>query len=168
MNMIKRRDFILKSCKAGMAGCALLYGARLYGAGNLKPATGMVKPDPKLLNYCGYTCASDCKMKKATLENNIALKKEAYQDWRIEKKYGIAFDPDKVFCYGCKGVQGNKVGLVVEKCSVRNCCIEKGYDCCIQCAELATCDKEIWKTFPDFHKMMLEMQKNYLQDTASL
>lgn len=158
-NSLKRREFILKSVMAGLSGCALLAGARLYGAENLK-ALADDKPDPKKLNYCGYTCAPDCKMKKATLENNIELKKEAYADWRVEKKYGIAFDPEKITCYGCK-VSEDKVGLIAGKCTVRSCAIEKGYDCCIECDKLATCDKEIWETFPDFHKMMIEMQKKY-------
>jgi len=158
-NSIKRREFILKSCMAGISGCALLAGARLYGAENIKTFSAD-KPDPKKFNYCGYTCPPDCKMKKATIENNLELKKEAYKDWRIEEKYGIAFDPDKVSCYGCK-VSDDKLGLVASKCSVRTCAIEKRYDCCIQCDGLAACDKEIWTTFPDFHKGMIELQKKY-------
>jgi hypothetical protein len=122
-------------------------------------------PDPKKLNYCGYTCPEDCPMKKATLENNVELKKDAYKNWRIEKKYGIPFDPDKIFCYGCK-TEEKALGLVVEKCSVRNCAIEKGYDCCIECDLLAGCDKEIWKTFPDFHNAVIEMQKKYRAATS--
>lgn len=144
---------------AGLSGCALLAGANLYGIDNLKLFSG-VKPDPKKLNYCGYMCPPECKMKKATLENNTELKKEAYVEWRIEKKYGIAFDPDKVSCYGCK-VEPDKVGLVAEKCAVRSCAIEKGYDCCIECDGLAACDKEVWQTFPGFHKTVIEMQKVY-------
>jgi hypothetical protein len=157
---LKRREFISKSCKAGMACCALLYGSKLYGIGNLNTMPGKDVPDLKKFNYCGYTCPDDCPMKMATLENNIELKKKAYTDWRIEKKYGIAFDPDKIFCYGCK-TTSQPIGLVVEKCSVRECAMEKGYDCCIQCDKLSECDKEIWKTFPDFHKSVIEMQKNY-------
>jgi len=155
---LKRREFILKSCMAGLSGCALLAGARLYGAESLKISDD--KPDPKKLNYCGYTCPPDCKMKKATLEKNVELLKEAYKDWRIEEKYGMAFDPEKVSCFGCK-VSDDKVGLIAEKCTVRACAMEKGYDCCIQCDELAECNKEIWTTFPDFHKMMIDMQKKY-------
>ena len=160
-NSLKRREFIINSCKAGMAGCALLYGAKLFGAGNLTPLNNRDVPDPGKLNYCGFTCSPDCKMKKATLENNIDLKKEAYRDWRIEKKYGIAFDPEIVSCYGCK-VSDDKVGLIASKCTVRSCAIEKGYDCCIQCTGLASCDKEIWKTFPDFHKQMIDLQKQFI------
>ena len=153
---LKRREFIIKSCMAGLSGCALLAGARLF-------ANDMVMGDKanlKKVNYCGYQCPSDCKMKKATLTNNVALKKEAYADWRVEKKYGIAFDPEKITCYGCK-VPDKKVGLIAGKCAVRACAIEKGYECCIQCDGLATCDKEIWTTFPDFHKSMIELQKQY-------
>jgi hypothetical protein len=159
-NQLKRREFILKTCQAGMAGCALLYGSPLIAAGNLNAGSGDEKPDPKKLNYCGYICPPECKMKKATLENNTELKKEAYKEWRVEEKYGIAFDPEVIVCYGCK-VEDEKVGLLVKKCSVRNCAIEKGYDCCIQCDQLTACDKELWKNFPDFHKMVIEMQKNF-------
>jgi len=158
---LKRREFILKSCKAGMAGCALLYSAKLFGAGNLKYFAGEGVPDPKKLNYCGYTCSPECKMMKATVENSIELKKEAYKDWRIEEKYGIAFDPEKITCYGCK-VSDDKVGWIASQCTVRNCVIEKGYECCIQCTGLLSCDKELWKNFPDFHKHMIELQKQFI------
>jgi hypothetical protein len=158
---LKRREFILKSCQAGIACCALLVGAKANAFGHIAAMPGNDIPDPKKLNYCGYSCPADCKMKKATLENNTELKKEAYHDWRIEEKYGMAFDPEKIFCHGCK-TTAKPLGLVVEKCSVRSCAIEKGYECCIQCDQLSECNKEIWKTFPDFHKMVIEMQKKFL------
>jgi hypothetical protein len=151
----------MKSCQAGIACCSLLYGSKMYALGNLYQGPGSDTTDPKKLNYCGYTCPVDCKMKKATLENDTALKKVAYTNWRIEEKYGIAFDPEKIFCYGCR-TPDKPIGLVVDKCSVRTCAMEKGYDCCIQCNQLSGCDKEIWKTFPDFHKTVIEMQKNYI------
>lgn len=157
---LKRRDFIVKSCRAGVACCALLAGSRLGAFGAMTAPGRDDNPNPKKLNYCGYTCPADCKMKRATLENNVDLKKEAYADWRIEQKYGIAFDPEQIFCYGCK-TSGKPLGLVVAKCTVRNCAIDKGHDCCIQCDQLTGCDKEIWSTFPDFHNAVIEMQKRY-------
>lgn len=163
---LKRREFIMKSCQAGVACCALLSGSKVFALGNLNTLQGDDLPDPKKLNYCGYTCPADCKMKKATLENNVDLKKEAFKDWRLEEKYGVAFDPEKIFCYGCK-TSGKPLGFVVEKCTVRNCAIEKGYDCCIQCDKLSGCDKEIWSTFPDFHKAMMELQKKYKEASVS-
>ncbi len=157
---LKRRDFILKTAKAGLAGCALMAGAGLYGKGFPYTRELSERPDPKRLNYCGYTCPEDCRMKAASIGNDIELKKQAYKDWRIEEKYGIAFEADNIFCFGCK-VSEDKVGLVVQKCTVRNCAIERGYDCCIQCSQLASCDKEIWKTFPDFHRNMIGLQNEY-------
>jgi len=154
-----RRQFLSQTAKIGLACGALVCCPRFISFGSMKQDNTV--PDPKMLNYCGYTCPDDCQMKKATLENDVELKKEAYKNWRIEEKYGIPFDPDEIFCYGCKAVD-QPLGLVVEKCTVRNCAIVKGFDCCIECSELAACDKEIWKTFPDFHKAVIEMQKKYL------
>ncbi len=158
---LNKREFLAKTCKAGMAFCALLYGSKMTALGSYSNTPGTATPDPKKLNYCGYTCPPDCKMKKATVENNVALKKEAYVDWRIEKKYGMAFDPEKVFCYGCK-TEGKPLGIVVGECTVRSCAIDKGYDCCIQCDKIAGCDKEIWTTYPDFHKQVIGMRAKYL------
>lgn len=163
---LKRREFIRKSCQAGVACCALLSGSKVFAFGNLNTLHGDDLIDPKKLNYCGYTCPADCKMRKATLENNVDLKKEAFTEWRLEEKYGVAFDPEKIFCHGCK-TSGKPLGYVVENCTVRSCAIEKGYDCCIQCDKLAGCDKEIWSTFPDFHKAMMELQKKYKEAPVS-
>jgi hypothetical protein len=148
----KRRDFISTCFKAGVACCALSYGAKLSGQD--------IKPDPKNLEYCGYKCPADCPLKKGTLENNIELKKKAYADFRFKEKYGIEFDPEKVFCYGCK-VKDKPLGMNVKACTVRNCVIDKGYDCCIQCEGLAKCDKELWSNFPKFKDAVIEMQKKY-------
>ncbi len=152
-----RREFLSKSSKIGLVCGALVYCPKMLSFGSMLQDETI---DPKKLNYCGYTCPEDCPMKKATLENNIEMKKEAYKNWRIEEKYGIAFDPDQVVCYGCKTDKEYK-GIVVEKCTVRSCAIEKKYECCIECDQLPTCDKEIWKTFTDFHNGMIEMQKKY-------
>ena len=60
------------------------------------------KPDPKSLNYCGYKCTSEGELYKGTLENNTELKKKAYVDFKFREKYGVEFDPEKIFCFGCK------------------------------------------------------------------
>ena len=119
------------------------------------------QPDPKKLNYCGYTCPNGCEFRKASLENNPALKKKAYETWNIEKRYGISFEADKVFCYGCK-IEDKPAGVVTANCTVRSCAIEKELDACIECKELKNCDKELWDLFPDFHKQVIALQKQYL------
>ena len=118
-------------------------------------------PDPEKLEYCGYKCPDDCPMRQATATNDTELKEKCYKNWRIKEKYDIEFDPEQVVCYGCKTGKEYK-GIVVENCTVRKCAIKKGYDCCLECNELADCTKEIWTTFPDFHKSVIEMRKKYL------
>jgi hypothetical protein len=155
---IKRRDFVATCMKAGAACCALSYGATLSA---ISPARRQdEKPDPKKLDYCGYICPPDCPMLKATLENNIELKKKAYVDFKFKEKYGVEFDADKVFCYGCKP-KDKPLGLAVTSCTVRKCAIGKGYDCCIQCDGIATCDKELWTNYPSFRERVIDMQKKY-------
>jgi hypothetical protein len=154
----KRRDFINTCFKAGITCCAVTCGAKL--SGNEKVFRQDVKPDPKSLNYCGYKCPQDCPLLKGTAENNIELKKKAYEDFKFKEKYSMEFDPEKVFCYGCK-IQDKPLSVPVKACTVRSCVIAKGYDCCIQCDGLIQCDKELWKSFPEFKKNVIEMQKKY-------
>jgi hypothetical protein len=150
----KRRDFINTCFKAGITCCALAGTAKLSGIGQ------DIKPDPKSLNYCGYKCPADCPLLKGTTENNVELKKKGYENFKFKEKYGIDFDPEKVFCYGCK-VKDKPESIPVKSCTVRSCAISKGYDCCIQCDGLTSCNKELWKNFPTFKEQVVEMQKKY-------
>jgi hypothetical protein len=156
---LKRRDFLKRTCQAGIAGCALIYTSKLNGISKYFAPTNE-KPDPKKLNYCGYSCSQDCAFLIATSENNTEKKKDAYNKWKIKEKYGIEFDQDKIFCWGCK-TKEKPLGIVVSKCTVRNCAISKNYECCIECKELPGCKKELWDQFPDFKKIVIEMQKKY-------
>lgn len=118
------------------------------------------KPDPKSLNYCGYTCPEGCEFKKASLEDDAALKKEAFEAWKIEERYGITFEAEKVFCFGCK-IADKPAGVVTANCTVRICAMDKGMEACIQCKELTTCKKDLWTRFPDLYKQVIELQKQY-------
>jgi hypothetical protein len=149
---LKRRDFINSCLKAGIGCYALSYGTSLTGQ--------EVKPDPKNLEYCGYKCPADCPLKKATAENNVELKKKAYDQFKFKDKYKVDFDPEKVFCYGCK-VNGKPLSIPVKACTVRTCVIAKGYDCCIQCNGLAECDKELWVSWPKLKEAVVGLQKKY-------
>ncbi len=150
MNPINRRSFLKKG-----TGCCLV----LAGAGSFAFAADE-KPDPKSLNYCGYKCPDDCKMYLAGKSDDEALKKEAFKMWKLEEKYGVSYSPEIVFCEKCKGTDDPK-SLVLSKCTVRQCAIEKGYDCCIECEELSKCEKELWKTFPQFKEQVVKMQEAY-------
>jgi hypothetical protein len=155
---LKRRDFISTCFKAGVTCCALTYGTALTAQDTVKKQD--VKPDPKSLNYCGYKCSSQCPLYKATVENNTELKKKAYEDFKFKEKYGVEFDPEKVFCFGCK-LKDKPLSINVKACTVRNCAIAKSYECCIQCNELTGCNKELWASFPKFKEAVIEMQKKY-------
>jgi hypothetical protein len=155
---LKRRDFISTCFKAGVTCCALTYGTALTAQDTVKKQD--VKPDPKSLNYCGYKCPSECPLYKATLENNTELKKKAYEDFKFKEKFGVEFDPEKVFCFGCK-LKDKPLSINVKACTVRKCAIAKGYECCIQCNDLTGCNKELWVSFPKFKEAVIVMQKKY-------
>jgi len=153
---LNRRDFIIKST---CVGCIFVAGSRLsqlYGI----PLSEEEKPDPKKLNYCGYQCPNDCQFLKGTLENNTKLKKEAYKLWQIKKRFGVKFSAEDIYCYGCKAIDKPE-GVVIVHCTVRSCAISKNLECCIECEELAECNKDLWERFPDFKKTVIEMQKQY-------
>lgn len=153
-NLINRRDFLKNTSTAGLAcGFACLCPMALSANENNDI------PDPEKLNYCGYKCPKECPMKLAGLSNDIEKKKAAYEMWHIKDRYGLEFDADTVFCNGCKTDQA--LGVAVDNCTVRKCAVEKGVNGCIECDTLPTCDKSLWKTFPEFHKQVIGMQKNY-------
>jgi hypothetical protein len=154
---LKRRDFISKCLKAGAAGCALLCGNSLFGQEIFK----LKKADLKTITYCCYRCSMECPTYKATIENSTDLKKKVYENAKWKEKYGIEFDPDKVFCFGCKPSPDKTLSINVKACTVRNCAIEKGYDCCIECNGLITCDKKLWVSYPEHRELVLKFQKLY-------
>ncbi len=159
---LNRRDFFIKGTQAGVAGCALFMGihklAAMEGINRLLEDDEPI--DPTTLNFCGYKCPENCPWLRGSWDDNINLKKEGYEQWGIKKRYDIEFDPETMFCYGCKA-EGKPDGFILKKCNVRTCCKEKGFDCCIECKELTTCGKDLWGRFPDFHKAVIEMQAKY-------
>jgi hypothetical protein len=156
---LKRRAFINTCVKAGIGCCALAYGTGL-AAEEYVSNNQNVKPDPKNLEYCGYKCPPDCLLKKATAENNVGLKKQAFDQFKFKEKFKVEFDPEKVFCYGCR-VKDKPLSIPVKACTVRTCVIAKGYDCCIECDGLAKCDKELWTSYPKFKEAVIVLQKKY-------
>jgi len=159
-NSLNRRSFFKKSTQLGFACCGLVAASNLEAFGNLF-LDGEV-PDPKLLNYCGYTCPEGCEFKKASIDNDPILKKEAFDAWKINERYGIEFEADKVFCFGCKNT-GKPDGVVTANCTVRSCVMEKELECCIECDELTSCDKDLWTRFPEFYEQVAKMQQTYLE-----
>jgi hypothetical protein len=154
---LKRRDFLSKCLKAGAAGCAFLYGNKLFAQETVK----LKKSDLKNLTYCGFTCNEQCTLYKATIENSMELKMKAFKEFKWKEKFNVDFDADKIFCYGCKP-KDKPLSINVNVCTVRKCAIEKGHDVCIECTELTGCEKELWKNYPKFKQNIIEAQKKYL------
>lgn len=157
-----RRQFIKNSAAAG---CILLVSGKLSAITNFPHLQNEI-PDPKKINYCGYTCPADCKFLVASVKNDPILKKEAYEIWEMKERFGVTeFDPDKIFCFGCK-TKDKPVGIRLQKCDVRNCSIDKKLDSCIECKELTSCEKDLWKKFPDFKNAVIKMQITYFESKS--
>jgi hypothetical protein len=155
-----RRSFIGQCVKCGGACCALLALSRLSRAQENAPE----KPvDLTALGYCGIpqaSCEKRCELFKATRENDVKLKRAVYDQWGMKRKFGIDFDPEKIFCFGCKpGDKPLKVGMA--ECEVRTCPISHGLESCVQCGGLASCDKAFWKEWPNAFELAKTMQARY-------
>ncbi len=158
MDHTNRRDFLKQCTQLASAGCVLCAFPLLAEEDKKKEDTLL---DLSQYTYCGYQCKPDCPLLKATLENDIEAKKKVYEEWKMKENNGIEFDPEIVSCWGCK-VKEEKMSLIVKKCTIRPCAMEKKLESCIQCPDLKTCDQGLWKNFPDFKKNVEKMQEQYL------
>jgi hypothetical protein len=171
-NEQNRRCFLKKSTQLGFSCLFML----IWNEEHLFAKIGNdneTKNDKKLIDlkqrsYCGIACEDECELYKATKENNIELKKKIYDQWNWKEKFKIEFDPDKVVCYNCKPAnQLLKIGMA--ECEVRKCAIKNEMESCIQCKNLSSCDKKLWKNWADFYNHVKESQKQYLsQEGTSL
>lgn len=155
-NQIDRRYFV----KSGtFAGCALLISGKLSAISGFYHLQDEIL-DPKKLEYCGYSCPKNCQFLEASVKNDVELKRKAYETWEMKKRFGVDFEADKIFCFGCKNPE-KPVGLRLQKCDVRQCAIENKLESCIECKKLVNCEKDLWTKFPEFHKAVIKMQKSY-------
>ncbi len=161
-----RREFLEYGAKAGAVFCALSVWSRIASAQESapeKPARELKPLDLKTLSYCGIPrayCERQCELFKATRDDDGKLKKDVYDQWGMKKKFGVEFDPDKIFCYGCKpGDKPLKVGMA--ECPVRACPRTNGLESCVQCLGLAACDKAYWKEWPNVFDLAKKLQARY-------
>jgi hypothetical protein len=156
---IDRRDFVCSTAKAGVAVCGLCMCSPIasFAAGGADDGKKITTKDRC---FCGYRCPEDCAFLQGTLTDNLELKKKAWTLWKIEERFGVAFDPEQAICYGCKTMDKPK-GIVLSRCTVRDCAIEKGHECCIECDELTGCEKNLWNRFPEFKNQVIELQGKY-------
>jgi hypothetical protein len=159
---LPRREFLRLFGQFGVVcacgGMAVRLAAEQTQAG--EPAPKKKLPELKTLAYCGLICDDRCPLYKATRTNDAAAKQKVYEEWKWKEKFGIEFNPDQVFCHGCKA-PGKPENIPHSRCTVLKCSAARGFDSCVQCQKLADCDKELWKNYPDFHQQMVKLQQAY-------
>jgi hypothetical protein len=158
---VPRREFLKLLGQLGTAcvGCALV--ANVSAAETAPGAPAKKLPPLKDRAYCGLVCNDQCEMFKATRTNDPAAKKAVYEKWKWKEKFGVEFDPEKVFCHGCKA-PGKPQNVAHARCTALKCSVERGFESCLQCRKLAACDKELWKNWPDFWKQIQQLQQKYV------
>jgi len=160
-----RRSFLKQCAHVGGACCALMaWGPRLGARTGTEDNKNQEKKpvDLKQLSYCGIPCFQTCELYKATIENDAKAKKLVYEQWEMKKNHGIEFDPDKVFCYGCKSGDKPENKMLTGNCEVRKCTTANAIESCVQCKNLAVCDKEFWKKWPQAYEHAKKLQTQYI------
>lgn len=147
-----RRTFVTRVCAAC---CFLSPGTGLLAA--MGPGKEI---DPEEFTYCGYRCQPNCDLLKASEAGDTEKKRQVFEEWGTREKYGIEFDADEYFCFGCKN-EDKPRGFPPRNCTILPCARDKGYQACFQCQELAECGKELWERYPEHRKYVLELQKTY-------
>jgi len=164
-----RRHFLKDCAQFCGACCVLLAWNRSLPAkqGPEEKQEQKLKPiDFSKLSCCGVPCAQVCELYKATLENDGNLKKLIYEKWGWKKKFGIDYDPEKVFCHTCKpGDKPMKVGMA--ECVIRKCVMANNMESCVQCQNLSACDQEYWKNWPDLYEFNKKNQTRYLAEPGA-
>jgi hypothetical protein len=162
LSPLPRREFLKLLSQLGVA-CACGAAAVRLAAEEVKtnePAAAKKLPELKTRAYCGLVCGDWCELFRATKADDPAAKRAVYAKWKWKEKFGVEFDPSQVFCYGCKAA-GRPVNIAHSRCTVLKCSVERGLESCLQCKQLAECDKELWKNYPEFRKKMVELQQAY-------
>lgn len=91
-----------------------------------------------LIAICGLDCEA-CEARKATLEDDNALREKVAKEWT--ELNGVLITPDAINCEGCR-VDGVKSPYCDAMCPIRQCATGKGYSTCGDCTEMESC-KEV-------------------------
>lgn len=156
-----RREFLKQSAKGITFCCAMTQWSNLlHGDSEEKPNSPIDEYIEKVsqeMTYCAYRCTKECDWLMASLQNDTEAMKEQAEGW--SKRHNNQKIPeDQMFCFGCKPVD-KPLGYIVKQCMVRQCAIEKKYETCIECSDLATCDKALWTNYPGHRDYVLKLQK---------
>jgi hypothetical protein len=54
------------------------------------------------VSCCLLFCSGELLAMPASDKDLPDLKKQAYEEWGMKERYNVEFDPEQIFCYGCK------------------------------------------------------------------
>lgn len=81
------------------------------------------------ISACGLDCLN-CECRIAYLGGDEARKEEIAQNWSI--RYQASLSRADIKCQGC--MEGNVHFNWCERCPIRSCVIQKGYQTCAECS----------------------------------
>ena len=88
-----------------------------------------------LIAICGLDC-QDCDARKATINNDDALREKVAKLW--SELNGVTITPQMINCLGCRA-EGVKTPFCQSLCPIRQCALAKGYSTCGDCNEMDKC-----------------------------
>ena len=92
-----------------------------------------------MIAFCGIDC-SKCKSYIATQSGSEKELETVAK--RLEKIYRAEVKPEYVICDGCKADKRHSY-YCSSKCKMRQCCIDKNYNSCIECFDFPCHELEL-------------------------
>lgn len=91
----------------------------------------------EFIAYCGLDCEI-CEARIATIKDDNELRRKIAKNWSELNRVDIT--PEMINCSGCR-LDGVKTPFCESLCPIRSCAIQKGYETCGSCGDMATCEK---------------------------
>ena len=91
----------------------------------------------RLIACCGLDCGK-CEARRATLEDDDALRGKVAKEW--SELNGVEITPEMINCVGCR-IEGAKTPFCDSLCPIRQCAMGRGVETCGSCKELDSCGK---------------------------
>lgn len=89
----------------------------------------------KSIAYCGLDCEK-CDARKATLDNDNALREKVAKLW--SELNGVEITPEMINCIGCRA-DGVKSPYCDSLCPIRQCALGKAVETCGNCSMMGEC-----------------------------
>ena len=88
-----------------------------------------------LIAICGLDC-QDCDARKATINNDDALREKVAKLWSELNNTEIT--AEMINCMGCR-TDGIKTVYCDSLCPIRKCAVSKGFETCGECPSVEAC-----------------------------